>query len=309
MRREKRESHGREVLLGGKPIHRAAPSLIGVGVNFRPSGRDAVALANMLGRPNGAELLLIAVHQEPLLPMILPAGTNWKSQQNAARQTLIETRDSLAPEALITVQADVLMWRALRHVVRQEHRDLLVVGSGRGAVPGHVRLGADAGDLMAHLECPLAIAPCGMAERSNHSLARVAVGFDGEPESAPALELAASLAMAAGAELHVRAVVDDRDRGGLATEELLVAEDGLGDKRVSSLYERALAAVRDMGTRATVDVGRGRPTAILSELGDHVDLLVIGSGRSARAGRVALGSTGTSLVHDAPYPILVVPRP
>ncbi|MBV9414989.1 MAG: universal stress protein [Solirubrobacterales bacterium] len=309
MRRVQRESHGSQALPSGGLTRRAAPRLIGVGVNGGSSGRDAVALATMLGRPSGAELLLIAAHQEPLLPIVPPAGTSWKSQQGAAWQMLAETRDSLAPEALIAVQADVLMWRALRHVVRQEHRDLLVVGSGRGAAPGHVRLGADASDLLDHLACPLAIAPCGMAKRERAGLARVTVGFDGEPESLAALELAASLATAAGAELYVQGVIDDHDRGGRATEELLLAEDGLADDRVSSLLERADAAVRDNETTAIVDVVDGCPAAVLSALGDRVDLLVIGSGHSAPAGRVALGRTGTSLMDDAPYPILVVPRP
>jgi nucleotide-binding universal stress UspA family protein len=304
-----RERHGSQALPGGGLTRRAAPSLIGVGVNGGPSGRDAVALATMLGRPLGAELLLIAAHQEPLLPIVPPAGTSWRSQQRAARQMLAETRDSLAPEALITVQADVLVWRALRHVVRQDHRDLLIVGSGRCATPGHVRLGPDASDLLGHLSCPMAIAPRGMAERKRAGLAFVTVGFDGEPESLAAVELAASLATAAGAELHVHGVIDDHDRGGLATEELLLAEDGRGDDRVSSLHERAVAAVRDNATPAIVHVVNGCPAAVLLALGDRVDLLVIGSGRSAPAGRVSLGRTGTSLMDDAPYPILVVPRP
>jgi nucleotide-binding universal stress UspA family protein len=309
MRPVQRESHDSQALPRGELTSRAAPSLIGVAVNGGPSGRDAVALATMLGRPSGAELLLIAAHQEPLLPIVPPAGTSWRSQQRAAWQMLAETRDSLAPEALITVQADVLMWRALRHVVRQEHRDLLVVGSGRGAAPGHVKLGADASDLLDHVACPLAIAPRGMAERKRAALAHVSVGFDGEPESLAALELAASLATAAGAELHVHGVIDDHDRGGLATEELLLAEDGRRDDRVSSLHERAVALVRDSETPAIVDVVNGCPAAVLSALGGCVDLLVIGSGRSTPAGWIGLGRTGTSLMDDAPYPILVVPRP
>ena len=133
------------------------------------------------------------------------------------------------------------MWRALRHVVRQEHRDLLIVGSGRGAAPGYVRLGPDTSDLLNHVACPLAIAPRRMAERKRAALTRVTVGFDGEPESLAAVELAASLATAAGAELYVLGVVDDHDRGGLATEELLLAEDGRRDDHLSSLHERALA--------------------------------------------------------------------
>ena len=46
-----------------------------------------------------------------------------------------------------------------------------------------------------------------------------------------------------------------------------------------------------------------------SELCDHVDRLIIGLGHSGPAGRVVLGGTGRSLLHDGTYPILVVARP
>jgi len=100
-----RERRGSQALPGGGLTRREAPRLIGVGVNGGPSGRNPVALATMLGRPGGAELLLIAAHQESLLPIVPPAGTSWRSEQRAAWQTVAETGDSLALEALIRVQA------------------------------------------------------------------------------------------------------------------------------------------------------------------------------------------------------------
>ena len=45
------------------------------------------------------------------------------------------------------------------------------------------------------------------------------------------------------------------------------------------------------------------------ELGEQVDLLVIGSRRWGAATRVLVGSTGEALLHDAACPVLVVPRP
>ena len=49
-------------------------------------------------------------------------------------------------------------------------------------------------------------------------------------------------------------------------------------------------------------------TCVLAELGEEVDLLVIGSRRRERR-RVLLGSTGEALMHDARCPIMVVPHP
>jgi nucleotide-binding universal stress UspA family protein len=120
---------------------RRAPALIGVGADGYPGGRDAVALALLLATPTGGELLLIAVHKEPLLPLTGTQEMNWGSLENEYRKTLAETCDALAPDARIVIHPDVLVWRGLRHVVRLEHRDLLVVGSAYDADAG--RTGAN----------------------------------------------------------------------------------------------------------------------------------------------------------------------
>jgi len=287
----------------------SAPALIGVGVDRTSSGRDAVVLASFLARATGAELMLIAVHEEPLIQVPMPEEMNWSTLQKQTQAMLAETRDSLEPNARIAVQADVLVWRGLRHVVRHEHRDLLVVGSAHDAEDGRVRLGRDASGLLAHLECPLAIAPSGLRTNRKNGLERIGVGLNGSPESEAALALAESIASAAGAELKVRGAIDDGVAGGSRTEEILLEGDAITERQPISTSERDLAAASGTDVPTKVEVEVGMPTDVLSELGDQVDLLVIGSGHSGRPGRVQLGSTGRALLHDAPCPMLVVPRP
>ncbi|HSO98065.1 MAG TPA: universal stress protein [Solirubrobacteraceae bacterium] len=248
------------------------------------SGRDSVALGSLLARPTSAELTLIAVREEPLLAVSLPAEANWATSERQARTMLAQTRDAMAPHARTVVESDVLIWRALRRAVRRDHRDLLVVGSARDADDGRVRLGRSARELVDHLECPLAVAPSGMADRENPRLDRIGVGFDGGPASRAALGLATSIASAAGAELEVWGAVEDS-------------------------LERELAPASGNGGPTEVHVRVGMPTDVLCELGSRVDLLVIGSGHSGRSGRVQLGGTGRALLHYAPCPMLVVPRP
>jgi nucleotide-binding universal stress UspA family protein len=96
--------------------------------------------------------------------------------------------------------------------------------------------------------------------REGARLSRIGVGFDGGPRSRAALDLAASIAEAAGA-------------------------------------------------RTEIAVTAGDTTEALYGLCDHVDLVVIGSGRTAPPGRILLGDTGDALLRDAPAPILVTPRP
>lgn len=110
-----------------------APRMIGVGVDGAPGGGDAVVLAAMLGRATHAELMLIAVFEEPLLNGVVPAELGWTSVRDQAETMLARTRDSLAPNARIAVESNSLAWRGLLRAARHKHRDLLVVGSTRRA--------------------------------------------------------------------------------------------------------------------------------------------------------------------------------
>jgi nucleotide-binding universal stress UspA family protein len=286
-----------------------APHLIGVGVDGAPAGRDAVVLAAMLARATQAELMLIAIFEQPLLEGVVPVDLGWTSVKEEARAMLARTRDSLAPDARIAVQSNAVASRGLLGVTRFEHRDLFVLGTTRRADYGHVGLGNVAGDLLSHLECPLAIAPQGLQDEAGARLERIGVGFDATPESEAALSLAGSIARAAGADLHIRGVVDHRIAPGTRPADIVLGGDAIVARRLASLSERARAAALDTGARAQVDAISGAPADGLRELCAHVDLLVIGSGHAGTSGRVQLGSTSRTLLRDAPGPILIARRP
>ncbi len=261
------------------------PRLIGVGVDGTHTGLDAVVLGSLLAGAPGAELLLIAVHEEPLIQVPMPKAAAWSTLQKQALASAAQARDAVAPGARVTVEADVLVWRALRRVARREHRDLLVVGSTHHADDGCIHLGRSAGELLGHLECPLAVAPSGLRDRRKRTLERIGVGFTGSPESRAAFALASAIASVAGAELAVRRAVEDADAGRSFNEHMVPGDPPEVESRL------------------------GVASDVLFELAEYVDLLVIGSGRSRRAGRVDLGETGRALLNGAPCPILVALRP
>lgn len=274
---------------------RLPPAVIGVGVDGSPGGRDAVRLASILADSTGAWLMLICAAFEPLGDKALTGGENSDVYRRHAWAMLTETRDSFAPGAQIEVRSDAFVWRALRHVVHFKHVDLLVVGSSHHAPEGSVGVGKHVVDLQEHLECPLAIAPRGFADRANPRLERVGVGLDGSPESEAAVRLAASIASPAGATLRVRNVIP---------EELPVAPMGQETlaRRVASLSELTPVA-------AEVDVTPGETSGRLLEMCADVNLLAIGSSRDAEHGRVLLGAAGRALGDAATCPIVVAPRP
>lgn len=289
-----------------------AVARIAAGVNGYPEGRDAAVLASTIAGMVGAELMLVAVHPDPMV--VLPVELGWAGMRKEAERLLRETRDAVAPGARIVVETDWSVPRALERVVQREHRSLLVIGSSRRGPDGHVRIGRLTRQLLSHSRCALAVAPRGFAEQPIRRLTRIGAGYDGAPESEAALALAGSLAISAGATLRVRGVVDDRvPMVGWQTagaEQALSMWEELLEPQVATLLERARSAAEATGAElADVDVRRGRPADALIELCREVDLLVIGSRRWGVAARVLLGRTGEALLHDSSVPVLVVPRP
>jgi nucleotide-binding universal stress UspA family protein len=285
---------------------------IAAGVDGYREGRDAAALASMIARAAGAELMLVAVHPDPMV--VLPAELGWTGMRKEAERVLRETRDAVAPGARIVVETDWSIPRALERVVQREHRDLIVVGSSRRGTEGRVRIGNRTRQLLSHSRSALAVAPRGMSERPAQRLTHIGIGYDGSPESEAALALAGSLAVRAGATLRVWGVVDDGvpmvGWRPVLQEQVLTMWEELLQPQIAALLERARSASEATGAELTeVDVRRGRPTDALMELCEQVDLLVIGSRRWGGTARVLLGSTGEALMHDASAAVLVVPRP
>jgi nucleotide-binding universal stress UspA family protein len=297
----------------GETDPRSAPvARIAAAVDGYREGRDAAALAAVIARAAGAELMLVAVHPDPMV--VLPAEVGWSGMRNEAERVLRETRDAIAPGARIVVETDWSVPRALERVVEREHRDLLVVGSSRRGPEGSVHIGSRTRQLLSDSRCAIAVAPRGLSERPTQRLACIGVGYDGAPESETALALAGSLALRAGATLRVRGVVDDRvpmvGWQSAVREQVLAMWDELLSPQVAALLERAREASEATGAElAEVDVRRGGPADALIELCEQVDLLMIGSRRWGEAARVLLGRTGEALMHGAGAPVLVVPRP
>ena len=283
---------------------------LAAGIDGFPEGLDAAALGQSLAKATGAELMLVAVHSTAPLPM--PPELSYRSVRKQSQLMLRDVRDSLAPGARTLTATDHSVPRALHRVVHRHHRDLLVVGSSRQGPEGRVRIGKRTRQLLCHFEGALAVAPRGLHAKPPLGLRRIAVGYDGTPESEAALALAASIASVAGADLHVRAVIDDRLPVFARSALSRLVEDEWNDAisaEMDELRARAVAAGERIKAQLDVQVARGRPADVLLELSEHVDLLVIGSRNWGPAARLLLGSTGEALMHDAACAVLAVPRP
>ncbi|HET7379786.1 MAG TPA: universal stress protein [Gaiellales bacterium] len=282
--------------------------LIAVGVDDNSEACDAMVLATTIARAAGAEIMLVTVYPDLPSPVLRKIG-----RTPADAQARLEKLQALmAPEARVVVETDWSVPHALERVVSREHPDLLVLGSNRHGPRGRVRIGMYTRQLLGEAKCALAVAPRGLYRDGDTRLATIGVGYDGTPESRHALTRAGSLARAAGAQLRVRALVDDRlPYVGWTPVRPYVQGmwDDVIEPEVESLRNCAEREAAATGTEFTVTAEPGAPVDELIALSREVDLVVIGSRRWGPAVRVLLGSTGEALMHDSCCSVMVAPRP
>ena len=285
---------------------------IGAAVDPYPEGQDAAALAPALtaavSSSTGAELMLMSV--EPDLPLIIP-GLDRTRIRAETTALLAQTRATWSPEARTRIETDLSVPRGLERLVRDQRRDLLVVGSSRHAADGEVGIARRTRQLLHDLECSLAIAPRGLSHEPV-ALKQIAVGFDGGSQSRLALSMAAGIAVANDAQLTVRGVIDDRVPAlgwpQVWMGSIMEAWEEVIDGEEKTLRELIVSATETLGVKADIDLQRGRPATSLRDLSEAVDLVVIGSRRWGPLARLLLGGTGEGLVHGAHCPLLIVPR-
>lgn len=137
----------------------------------------------------------------------------------------------------------------------------------------------------------------------------ILVGVDGSDTSRKAAHVAAELAAATGARLHIMTAIDEKVRENLGEDRYV------GDVRLQSTPgDQAEAIARDVagslkGIVADIQTSpaRGKPAdAIVTVAQDiRADLIVVGNRRVQGIGRI-LGSVATDIAHHAPCDVYIV---
>lgn len=140
---------------------------------------------------------------------------------------------------------------------------------------------------------------------------RILVGTDTSPRAGRAVEHAAELARAFGAELHVVSVYDRAPGLVVAAIEAPVIDDTEWVLEALGEVERNLAAIGAAlvakGVNVTTHVSAGDPVRAIIETADDIDadLIVVGN-KGMTGGRRILGSVPNSVAHKAHCHVLVV---
>jgi nucleotide-binding universal stress UspA family protein len=284
---------------------RGSPALkkLLVGFDGTDGGRDALVLAKALASTSGTSALVVT-----LLPYgPFPVGFEELEGQAAdkAEPLLEEARESLAG---LTVETRVFgggspAW-VMTHLAEEEGIDAIVVGSPHRGAIGRALIGSTAESLLHGAPCAVVAAPRGYATKRDSSFRLIAVAYDGSAESEAALHRAEAIAKETGAAIRVLTVVSPP----VALPGITGYTPALPPEPEKILEE----ATNALDPKLAID-GRCLSGPVATTLAeaceDGVDLLLAGSRRYGPVTRVLLGSVSTELIHKAPCPVMVVPRP
>jgi nucleotide-binding universal stress UspA family protein len=185
----------------------------------------------------------------------------------------------------------VLVSEALDH-----DADLVCLGPDGGLVGQAIRVGRVAKHVLAHASCSVMLARTAGATFPS----KITCGVDGSESSVETASLAASIASATGAELHLLHVVPvfrGRDSEWTLDE---------GEESPPEL-EPAVRAAMERGVRPVRNMAMGRPehALVAAAKRDGSDLLIVGHRDAGGVGRVLLGSVSEHSAEHAPCSVLV----
>jgi nucleotide-binding universal stress UspA family protein len=274
-----------------------------VGFDGSNGGRDALALAKALASPSGASPLVVTVL--PYDPF--PVGFEELEEDAAAKAEPLfeEARESLAGLSIATrVFGGGSPARVMTHLAEEEDIDTIVVGSPHRGALGRALIGSTAESLLHGAPCAVVAAPRGYLTEARTPFRLIAIAYDGTAESRLALHRAEAIAKETGAAVRVLTVVSPPvARPGVVgyTSALPPEPEKIVEEATNALHSSLAIDGRCL---------TGPVAATLAEACEEgVDLLLAGSRRYGPVMRVLLGSVSTQLIHKAPCPVMVVPRP
>ena len=270
-----------------------------VGVDGRPNGRDAIALAARL-LADGGRLTLAHIHGGATNPTHLSTPARLTAEKESAQALLERERSEAEVQAELVSYVASSPGRGLHSLAEEQGADLLVAGScSRGPV-GRVLLGDDTRGALNGAPCAVAVATRGYAEHPV-PIAAIGVGYDGSPESEIALARARAVAQRHRAVVRALEVVSIPNYAftGFGAPAL-----GEGIEQMLTEANERMAAIEGVEGRAVY----GLAGEELAAFGDDVQLLVVGSRGYGPMKRLILGSTSDYLQRHARCSLLVLPR-
>ena len=286
-------------------------SKIIVGVDESAGSADAIALASRLAGMTGATLMLVNVYPYDIHPS-RALNYDFEGYLREDSAEMLERLRSAQADETIEIKAipNPSPAHGLHALAEKEDAGLIVVGSTHTGRAGRVLPGSTAERLLHGSPCPVAVAPKGYVNRTHHEPAIVGCGFDGSVAAQGALTTAHRIAAASGARLRVIRVFrplayDVPPQKGVPMGGISY-NDQLHDRAFTEL-EDAVAKL-DGEPRGEPFFAVGKPSKILAEASEELELLVLGSRGYGPTHSVLVGGVAGRVVREAACPVLVLPR-
>jgi nucleotide-binding universal stress UspA family protein len=310
-----------------------------VGYVESPQGEDALALGTDLAAATDARLTIASVVPAVAFATLGPQEANSmlvSDPMRAAMAAALEraaarvsgnsgasgAAERLAGPQRLGVETRIVASESdaggLHEIAEEEGADLLVVGSCHRGSVGRVLLGSVGQRLLHGAPCAIAVAPRGYAAGESTTFRRLAVAFNGSPESQLALDAAVALARTLGSSLRVVMVLEavGAEVGrwlplpGIEPQAML--EHGEMLQRRQEQAEHVIQGVAsDLRGQLQVEpILRVGPAErmLVAEAEREIDLMFLGSRGYGAVRRAIAGSVSSAAMHDAPCPVIVVPR-
>ena len=282
-----------------------------VGVTADSSAADALALAGVLQKSMGGEVVIAHVYAAPSDQSgKRKVDAEWVAYLRKDAEAIVADAAEAAPrygvrECETAVHGHRSSGVGLDGLAQMIHADVIVIGSAPGASNGRFLIGSTADQLLHGSHVPVAVAPAGYRRVFPDRLARLVVAFQDTPESHKALEWAAEHR---GDRRLTALTVLIRHR--VMGSNLAFDGEGLVSRQFEEDAQVALdAALRALGTDADsqITIGDDASSAVGRVQWHGDELLVLASGGSVLR-RVFLGDMTYKLVRATPVPAIVLPR-
>jgi nucleotide-binding universal stress UspA family protein len=278
-----------------------------VGFDGSEHARDALALGAVL-TAGGGELIVCCVHHLESLSALLDP-TEPRLDRAAAERCAEEATGlvgSVAVKPVLIAAAGTAI--AQQHTAKQQHADLIVLGSSHRGALGRMFVGSVTQETLHEVSCPVAVAPVGFQRHPTDArVACVAVGHDVVEPTPDALSVSVALCEQTGAELLLVAVAEDAAVADPARATMSYA--AITEARLHAAEQVLAEALTSLpeSISATSEVRDGDPAEQLLEVSRDADLLVLGSHGRGFVGRLIMGSVCDRVVRAAACAVLVVP--
>jgi nucleotide-binding universal stress UspA family protein len=269
-----------------------------VGVDGSPTGRDAIALADVLRGPGGQLTLANVLVTRAPTYRTFHATRTWAE----GREMLERERQAAGLSAALTGMTSSSVGKGLHQLAEECAADLLVVGSCNRGLVGRVLVGDDTRGSLNGASRAVAVAPRGYGN-GPQDIRTIGVAYNDTPEAEAALAVARGLAAQHRATVRALTVVSPTSgaSGGWAP-----FGDAWGEM-IEALEHAAKDRLRSLdGVDGQFVVGL--PGDELTTFTEEVDLVVVGSRSYGPLRRLMFGSTSAHLARTARCPLLVLPR-